>query len=301
MHLGWLENLFDDESLSCLQPQLVEKPFWRRVLDVVASLARWKTFLTTSSRDTFNLITLKNLFDEESSSWVKLWLVGKPCRRRVLHLVAPLACWKTFSMTIPRAGCNLSWLEIIFDDTSSSLLARWKTFSATSIWADYKLGWLEDLFDNESWSWVQHCLLQSWLIEKLFRRWVLELEKIFDDESSSWLQTWGVRTPFRRPVLKLFPTRQVCNQLKDTSSKRFSNELTSSTMCRRKFLTTLFILRADWNLGWLENLFDDESSSFLPCYLVGKSFHRPFFELVTTLAGWKTFSTTSPRADYKLG
>ena len=83
-YLSWLENLFNCKSSSCLQSQVFGKPFRRRVLQLVATLAGLKTF------------------------------------RRVLELVAKLAGWKTFSTTSPRAGCNLRWLENHFDDVSSS-------------------------------------------------------------------------------------------------------------------------------------------------------------------------------------
>ena len=86
---------------------------------------------------------------KESSSWLEnlfLKLVGKlfqrgfsellstlanlkPFRRRLLELVATLAGWKIFSTMNPRANCNLSCLENLFDvECSSWLLPRRKGF-----------------------------------------------------------------------------------------------------------------------------------------------------------------------------
>ena len=62
-------------------------------------------------------------------------------QRRLLELLATLANLKTFSTTTPRAGCNLSWLENLFDDISRR--------------ANCNFGCLESLFNVESSSWLQ--------------------------------------------------------------------------------------------------------------------------------------------------
>ena len=92
---------------------------FRRVFELVAMLGAWRTFSTPSRRTSCNLGLLEKLFDDESSSWLQLLLVGKPFQRPVLELLATLADWKTVSMTSPRAGCNLGLLENLFDDEFS--------------------------------------------------------------------------------------------------------------------------------------------------------------------------------------
>ena len=80
-------------------------------------------------------------------------------------------------------------------------------------------------------------------------------------EDSSKRFSNKVATSSRTRRRKGSPTKQCCNQVKDSSSKRFSQLGKESS-------------------SWLENL---------------------FLKLVETLAGWKTFSTTIPRAGCNIG
>ena len=144
-NLSFLENLFDNESSSFLQCYLVRKLFCRQVLKLVATFAGWKAFSTTSPRagcnlgwletisttspragwTNCNIGWLKNLFDDESLSW--------------LHWTATLARWKTISTTSARAACNLCWLVNLL----------------TSPRAGCNLRFLQNLFDDECSSWLQ--------------------------------------------------------------------------------------------------------------------------------------------------
>ena len=145
-------------------------------------------------------------------------------------------------------------------------LFSWTTFSTTSPRAGCNLGLLENLFDESS------SCLDPWLVGTFSM-----------NESSSWLEPWLVGKPFRRG----------CNQLKDSTWKRFSKQLRWQLIgkpFRRWVLylvATLFSSRtfctmsprAGCNLGLLENLFD-ESSSCLEPWLVGN------FSTNESSSGW---------------
>ena len=323
-NLGWLENLLNVESSSLLQPYLVGKPFRRRLFELVATSAGWKRF-STNLRAGCNLDWFENLFDEESSSWLQLWLVGKRFQRWVPALVATWAGWKAFSTTSPqsRASVNLSWLKNHFDKESSSwlqlslvgkpfqpgvfklvaTLAGWKTFSMKSARACCNFGWLENLFNDESSIWLKNLFLEllatlaGW---KTFpttsprsgcnHSW---LENLFHDESSSWLQPWLVRKPFWWRILELLAT--LAGWKTFLTSPRAGWNVGGWKSCSST------IVQAGCKLGWLENFFNHGVLELIETIASWKTFSTTSLRAAATLAGWKIFSTTSPWDGRNLG
>ena len=64
-------KIFDDKCSSCLQPLQVGKPFRRRVLELVATLAGMETFSMPSPQSGCNISWSENFFDDESSGCEK--------------------------------------------------------------------------------------------------------------------------------------------------------------------------------------------------------------------------------------
>ena len=245
------------------------------------SLANWKTFWTTSPlpgsrcRKGFQISQCCKQLEESSlkkfsnqlrfrPAWGKgfptssrtPWLIGKPFRQRVLYLVATLFSWKTFSTTSPRAGCNLGLLENLFDASSSGLEPLLVgTFSTNESSSRLELlgkpfgrgcNQLEDSTSKRFSKQLKLQLARGLIVEKIF-------------------QAAKVATSSRSRRRKGFQISQCCNQLEESSLKKFSNQLR---------------FRPAWGKGF--------SNQLETPWLIGKPFPQRVLYLVATLFSWRT-------------
>ena len=161
--LAQLENLFDDKSSTWLKQCLVGEPFLRRLFELVATFACWKTFRQVL--ELFVTLAGWKLSDErglepvgicletfstrlQPARWFHVEKVfqaakvaislkthgrkGFPASWRTLELVGTLACWKTFWLepfrrTSPR-GVVVEKVFKLANVATSSRNPRWKSF-----------------------------------------------------------------------------------------------------------------------------------------------------------------------------
>ena len=142
-------------------------------------------------------------------------------------------------MTSPRPGCNLGLLENLFAESSSSLepwlVGTFSTNESSSWWEPWLVGTpfrcykqleessLKKFSNKKGFDQLEEKVFQQargllGLLENLFNASSSGLEPLMvgtfsPNESSSWLELLG--KPFRRG----------CNQLEDSTSKRFSKQL----------------------------------------------------------------------------
>ena len=257
---SWLVGTFSmNESSSWLEPWLVGKPFrrgcnqlkvpmserfskqlrlqlaWGLMVKMVFQPAKVATSLRSRRRKGFQISQCCNQHEESSLkkfsnrlrfrlAWGKGFLTssrtpcltGKLFRRWVLYLVATLFSRRSFSTTSPRAGCNLGLLENLFDETSRCL-EPWLVGTFSTHESSSRLEWVGKLFRrgcNQLDDSMSKRLSQQ---PKLQLAWGLNVEKIFHPAK--------VATSSRSRRRKGFQVRQCCNQLEESSLKKFSNQL----------------------------------------------------------------------------